>query len=263
MATDKQIEANRLNAQKSTGPRTEAGKRASSLNAFKHGLTGHLLVLTDDEREAHDTFVAGIVDSLKPADAIERQLAHSIADGYWRINRVSAIESNFFAAAQRPEGPLCASGEDAGNQAPNPADAAEPREVDVALAPALTFLQHPERFQLLTVYEMRLHRKVKSDLQQLRDIQAARRAEATVKAEQEQAATRKAFEESCALLELSLRRDEPVDLEGSFTHPNGFVYSVPQLLGAMSADRRIQHARRNLACDPFTADQLAGFLPAQ
>jgi hypothetical protein len=249
MATEKQIEANRINALKSTGPRTEEGRAFSRLNSYKHGLTGHLLVMTDDEREAHDTFVAGIVDSLKPADALERQLAHSIADGYWRINRVSAIESNFFAG-------------DAGNQVPDPTDAAEPHEIDVTLAPALTFLQHPERFQLLTVYEMRLHRKVRLDLQQLRDIQATRRADEAKKAEQEQAANRNAFDESCALLELNLRHDDQLDLDGKFTHPNGFVYSIPKLLLAMTVNRRLQHARQNVATNPFTASQLESLLPS-
>ncbi len=216
MATEKQIEANRLNALKSTGPRTEEGRAVSRLNAIKHGLTGHLLVMTDDERQAHDTFVAGIVDGLKPADALERQLAHPIADGYWRINRVSAIESNFLSA-------------DAYNQElDRPADAEQP-DVNQALASALTFIKHPERFQLLTVYEMRLHRKVRLDLQQLRDVQAARRAEEAKAAEQEQAAGR-AFEESCALLKLNLRGDDHPALDGSFTHPNGFVYSIPKLI---------------------------------
>jgi hypothetical protein len=228
MATEKQIEANRLNAQKSTGPRTEAGKRKSRLNAVKHSLTGHLDVMTDDERLTRDTFVAGIVDSLKPADAVERQLAHSVADGYWRINRVSTIESNFFAS-------------EACNQE------------DDALA----------SLNLLTVYEMRLHRKVRLDLQQLREIQAARRADEAKKAAQEQAANRQNFDESCALLELNLRHDDELDLDGKFTHPNGFVYSIPNLLLAMAANRRLQHARQNVACNPFTAAQLETLLPAR
>ncbi len=231
MATEKQIEANRL-------------------NAWKHGLTGHLEVMTEEQKEARETFMAGIVDSLKPVDAIERQLAHSIADGYWRINRVSVIENNFLAA-------------DAYNQElDNAADSEEP-EVNRALASALTFIKRPERFQLLTVHEMRLHRKVKSDLQQLREIQAARRIDQAKKAEQEQAANRKAFDESCALLELTPRHDGQPDPDGSFTHPNGFVYSIPQLLHAITVNRRMQHARQNVACNPFTAVELESFLPAQ
>ncbi len=228
MATEKQIEANRLNAQKSTGPRTDSGKSKSRLNAVKHGLTGHLPVMTDDERQAHDTFITGIVDSLKPADAVERQLARSVADGYWRINRVSAMENNFFAS-------------EACNQE------------DGALA----------SLNLLTVYEMRLHRKVRLDLQQLREIQAARRAGEANKAEQEQAANRKTFDESCALRELNLRQDDQLDLDGKFTHPNGFVYSIPKLLHAMAANRRMHHARQNVACNPFTAAELETLLPAQ
>jgi hypothetical protein len=227
MATEKQIEANRLNAQKSTGPRTDAGKRKSRLNAVKHGLTGHLHVMTDDERQAHDTFIAGIVDSLKPADAVEHQLAHSVADGYWRINRVSAIENDFFASeACNQEGDALAS------------------------------------LNLLTVYEMRLHRKVRLDLQQLREIQAARRADEAKKAEQQQAANRKTFDESCALLELNLRDDDQLDLDGKFTHPNGFVYSIPKLLQAMAANRRMHDARQNVARNPFTAAELETLLPA-
>jgi hypothetical protein len=249
MASDKQIDANRLNAQKSTGPRTEAGRAISRLNAIKHGLTGHLYVMTDDERQARDTFVAGILDSLKPADAIERQLAHSVADGYWRINRVAAIENNFLAA-------------DAYNQELDRTAESEQPEIDRALAPALSFIKHPERFQLLGVYEMRLHRKIRLDLQQLREIQATRRAAEAMKAEQEQAAGRRAFDESCALLELNLRQDDQLDLDGKFTHPNGSVYSIPKLLDAMAVNRRMQHARKNLVHNPFTAAELESFLPA-
>ncbi len=241
MASDRQIEANRLNAQKSTGPRTEAGRAVSRLNAIKHGLTGHLYVMTADEHQACDTFVAGIVDSLKPVDAIERQLAHSIAEGYWRINRAAAIENNLLAA-------------DANNQEVD-------SDIDQALAPTLSFIQHPERFQLLGVYEMRLHRKVRLDMHELRQIQATRRAEEAKTAEQKQAADRRVFDESCALLELNLRQDDQLDLDGRFTHPNGFVYSIPKLIDAMATNRRMQHAKKNVATNPFTDEQLETFLP--
>lgn len=161
--TFKQTEANRRNAQKSTGPRTEEGKKKSRLNAFKHGLTGQLDIMTGDMREAHDTFIARIVDSLKPADALEEQLAHSIAESYWRMNRVSTIENALLAEG---DWSLLDHNQDK-----------EFTDLQRALSAARGFIEHPERFNLLTVYEMRLHRKAAADLKQLRELQAERRAQ--------------------------------------------------------------------------------------
>jgi len=48
MSNDQQIAANRLNAQRSTGPRTPAGKTRVSSNALKHGLTGREVVLPNE-----------------------------------------------------------------------------------------------------------------------------------------------------------------------------------------------------------------------
>ena len=68
MATEKQIQANRNNAKKSTGPRTEQGKAASSQNALKHGLLARDAVLPgEDPAELTDTtplITGGILDSI-------------------------------------------------------------------------------------------------------------------------------------------------------------------------------------------------------
>jgi hypothetical protein len=53
-----QIEANRRNAQQSTGPRSEAGKRTSSLNALRHGLTSRMVVLPTEDLAAYQRFSA-------------------------------------------------------------------------------------------------------------------------------------------------------------------------------------------------------------
>ncbi len=162
MPTFAQTEANRRNAQKSTGPRTEEGKKRSRLNAFKHGLTGQIDIMTGELREAHDAFVARIVLSLNPADALENQLAHSIAESHWRLNRVSTIENALFAESDFVHFDS--------NQDEDYSDLGR------ALSAARGFIEHPERFNLLTIYEMRLHRKAQADLKQLRELQAERRA---------------------------------------------------------------------------------------
>src|SRR6201995_5409035 len=97
MISEKQLEANRRNARRSTGPRTEEGKKASALNARRHNLTGQVTAMTDADRIMHDAFSASLVESLAPGGAMEIQLAQRIATDGWRLNRLSAVEDNLFA----------------------------------------------------------------------------------------------------------------------------------------------------------------------
>jgi hypothetical protein len=69
MASEKQIAANRRNSLLSSGPRTQAGKRASSGNSLRHGLTAR----------NNDNLDGGIESSLHPENAGERRLAQSVA----------------------------------------------------------------------------------------------------------------------------------------------------------------------------------------
>src|SRR5258708_5269681 len=98
-ATDHQpqtnrAETNRENAQNSTGPRTEAGKQRSSLNALRHGLTGQTVVLPTDDLVAYQRHCKGFLDQYQPKNPTEVQLTQTIADLSWRLNRVNAIETN-------------------------------------------------------------------------------------------------------------------------------------------------------------------------
>src|SRR5580658_7334361 len=97
MISGKQLAANRENAKKSTGPKSEESKKIVSQNALRHGLTGQVTLMPDEDREAHDKFCAAIVESLAPEGALEIQLAQSIAEDNWRMNRGRAIETNLFA----------------------------------------------------------------------------------------------------------------------------------------------------------------------
>ena len=97
MATKRQIKANRENARKSTGPKTEAGKAASSANALRHGLTAEILVLLPDEDgDAFERLRAGVIADLAPAGALQEVLAERAAVLLWRLDRVARMEAELF-----------------------------------------------------------------------------------------------------------------------------------------------------------------------
>jgi hypothetical protein len=56
MATEAQIEANRANAQKSTGPRTPEGKETAAPNALKHGLFARETVIRGEKEEEFEEY---------------------------------------------------------------------------------------------------------------------------------------------------------------------------------------------------------------
>jgi len=104
MISDKQLEANRSNAELSSGPKTEAGRNRSRMNALRHGLTGQVTTMTDEDRAAHDQFSKALIKDLAPEGAMETQLAQRVATDSWRLNRASAIEDNLFALGQLQNG---------------------------------------------------------------------------------------------------------------------------------------------------------------
>ena len=65
---------NRANAQHSTGPRAEAGKQRSRLNALRHGLTGQTVVLPTEDHAAYQRHSQSFLDEYQPKGATETQL---------------------------------------------------------------------------------------------------------------------------------------------------------------------------------------------
>jgi hypothetical protein len=97
MSTQKQIDANRQNAQHSHGPTSPEGKQRSSLNATKHGLTGQSLVLSPDEQAPYAQFVKDYFEEWQPFDAITRQLTQQLCDAHWSIHQIFVQQSNLLA----------------------------------------------------------------------------------------------------------------------------------------------------------------------
>src|SRR6185437_8258190 len=95
--SEAQLRANRLNAQKSTGPRTEEGKQRASLNATRHGLTGQVLTLTAEELKALQALIVDFEKQYQPATTQEKHLVHMLGQLQFRLHRIMATEHNLFA----------------------------------------------------------------------------------------------------------------------------------------------------------------------
>ena len=100
MSTQKQLVANRANAQRSTGPRTEAGKLAASGNALKHGLTAAQVLIPGEDPRAYDEFRAHLIEEIAPCSHLEAILAHSLVENLWRLRRVPLLENAIFVQAE-------------------------------------------------------------------------------------------------------------------------------------------------------------------
>ena len=97
MASKRQIRANRRNARKSTGPKTEAGKAASAANAISHGLTAAGDVLLQDESvDAFEELQRDMLADLAPQGALQGMLARRIVQLLWRLDRAARLEAELF-----------------------------------------------------------------------------------------------------------------------------------------------------------------------
>jgi hypothetical protein len=96
MATQKQIEANRRNAQQSTGPRTSNGKARVASNALKHGLTAEQIVLPGENLEEFIAFRDDLLNSLYLHGQLETVLGEKLVTDFWRQRRVPTIEAALY-----------------------------------------------------------------------------------------------------------------------------------------------------------------------
>ena len=92
MATLKQIEANRANARKSTGPKTAEGKDASSRNAIRHGLTSTRTLVGNEDRSEYQQLRDKLYAGYAPANPQEEVLVDRLVSAAWRTLRTRQME---------------------------------------------------------------------------------------------------------------------------------------------------------------------------
>ncbi len=93
---------NRANSQHSTGPRSDAGKQRSALNALTHGLTSRTPLLPAEDLAAYQNHCQQFRDEYQPKTATEIQLVKELADTSWRLNRIPLLEADLLARAANP-----------------------------------------------------------------------------------------------------------------------------------------------------------------
>jgi hypothetical protein len=99
MSTQQQLNANRRNAQGSTGPRTLEGKAVSSRNALTHGLAANRAVLPGENPQDFQVLLSNLVQEFRHATELQRSLVRQLADAEWRLRRVPDFEAGLLASA--------------------------------------------------------------------------------------------------------------------------------------------------------------------
>jgi hypothetical protein len=219
-----QLAASRANGALSGGPVTAAGKRRSSLNAIRHGLTGRVVVLPTEDFHQFEAFSQELMASLDPRTPLEREFAQTVVEQQWRLKRIRSIEDCLFAAAHfEPAGDF----------------AADSPETHAAVTTARAFREHAQAFVNLSTYEQRIYRTLERALAQLRQLQAERQV-------QEQAQ----LEEAVKFQKLHEMKGEPFDPAAV-----GFVYST----AAIGQERARQTIRQEAQIAQHVGYDLARF----
>jgi hypothetical protein len=119
MATERQIQANQANAQKSTGPITPEGKRISSQNAGKsnavmsaaaHGLLSSTVVLKGESVRRFNDLATALILQFQPRNSAETSLVQTMIAARWRLLRMWGIQSAGFQLEMARQDPSAGSG---------------------------------------------------------------------------------------------------------------------------------------------------------
>jgi hypothetical protein len=154
-------EINRANAQRSTGPKTAEGKKHSSLNALRHGLTGQIVVMPTEDLAAYQLHLKSFTDEYNPEGATEANLVQALADTSWRLNRVAALETNLLTLGVASQlNPFSDS----------------PQQVQDAFSIVAALESQSKALANLSMHSQRLSRQFERTVALLRDLQKARRA---------------------------------------------------------------------------------------
>jgi hypothetical protein len=204
MSSPQQVAANQANAELSTGPRTEQGKKRSSLNALKSGLTGRTVLLPGEDAAAYKAHCEAFMEGFDPVGEEETALVQLLADTRWRLDRCSVLETGQVEFQDLfPE---------------------ELPQVRQALIQAHTFRAYQRDFRNFSTQEGRLQRTFQRELDKLHALQSERR-------EQEMQKLAKLRKAAAAYL-AAKKENKPFD-----PARNGFEFSIEEIEEFLTAPK--------------------------
>ena len=186
-----------------------------ALCAYRHGLTGQIVLLTQEDQVAFAEHCRGYFEIMKPMGRVECDVAQIICNDRWRLKRATSLESAVFAAEMNlPDDVAC-----------------DQPEVADALSMGRAWVEKGGTLALLSVYENRIQRRIERNLVEFR-LQQAQRA----------AAIEKALVEADMLAQEAERNGEDVD-KAIDCVLCGFVFSFRDMKRLLNRYRAIETAR--------------------
>ena len=215
--SERRLAANRANAQLSTGPRTEAGKAASSLNAVKTGLCGRAVLLADEEEAAaYREHVQRVHTWWEPDNVEEHALVQSLADTQWRLESIPGLESALYARARLRGEPLL--------EHPDPV-------AQRLLLDAQAEVEEAKALKNLRLHERRLLRQMEKDKAELNALRKERfKREEQDREERAQRRQEKAEQRRCeeqARQQAECKQAQEKATAEAAVYPDGFEFSTP------------------------------------
>jgi hypothetical protein len=199
-----------------------------ALSAYRHGLTGQIQLFTEADRTAYEQHCRGYHDSLAPRGAVEIDLVQSVADDRWRLKHATCLASGIFA-----EGITQPDEVTSGNA-----------QVDTALAQARVWISKGGNLQLLGLYESRIQRRFEKNMDQIRTLQAERKA-----------SLEQLLEEADLLCQLAESKGEEAE-PAQFITVTRFDFSAPDITRLVVRRRALREARKKFQ-DPRKPSKLA------
>jgi hypothetical protein len=221
-------QTNEAQTTEAPAPWAQKPRDRRALSAYRHGLTGQIILLTDADRAAYEKHCQGYHQSLAPRGPVEIDLVQAVANDRWRLNHAVCLEAGIFA-----EGISQPDEVTSGNA-----------EVDTALAQARVWISKGGNLQLLGLYESRIQRRFEKNMGEIRILQSHRKAN-----------LEQALEEADLLCQLAESKGEEAD-PSQFVVLSRFDFSGPDIIRLVTRRRDLRQARK-LFQDPRKPSKIA------